>query len=194
MPSAGWYTDPSEPSGQRYWDGAAWTEHTAPGAAPPSPPPQEAQWGDVPPASQQPMRSYTVEPDRGSKAPIVAVFVVIALVILVIGGAIALVVMARDDDSDPVEPSTSSFVMPTAVPPSAPSGQGQADDAATRSACETERAAVTTAIAAAKASTEAGSPATPGEFLMDPSQFDSYRWTGTSPDDWALEPIGTPPC
>ena len=28
-PPAGWYPDPGRPGGQRYWDGAAWTEHTA---------------------------------------------------------------------------------------------------------------------------------------------------------------------
>lgn len=31
-PPAGWYPDPEDASGQRYWDGSAWTEHTAPGA------------------------------------------------------------------------------------------------------------------------------------------------------------------
>ena len=28
-PPAGWYPDPARPGGQRYWDGAAWTQHTA---------------------------------------------------------------------------------------------------------------------------------------------------------------------
>jgi uncharacterized RDD family membrane protein YckC len=28
----GWYPDPNAPGQQRYWDGAAWTENTAPGA------------------------------------------------------------------------------------------------------------------------------------------------------------------
>ena len=30
---AGWYPDPSGSGQQRYWDGSAWTEHYAPGAA-----------------------------------------------------------------------------------------------------------------------------------------------------------------
>ncbi len=29
-PPAGWYPDSSQPGTQRYWDGAQWTEHTAP--------------------------------------------------------------------------------------------------------------------------------------------------------------------
>lgn len=31
---AGWYADPSQPAQQRYWDGAVWTEHTAPSSQP----------------------------------------------------------------------------------------------------------------------------------------------------------------
>jgi hypothetical protein len=27
---AGWYADPNDPTGLRYWDGSTWTEHTAP--------------------------------------------------------------------------------------------------------------------------------------------------------------------
>lgn len=30
-PPAGWYPDPQDDSRQRYWDGSAWTEHTADG-------------------------------------------------------------------------------------------------------------------------------------------------------------------
>ena len=30
---AGWYPDPWDPRAQRYWDGAQWTQHTAPAAA-----------------------------------------------------------------------------------------------------------------------------------------------------------------
>ena len=34
----GWYPEPGSPTGQRYWDGTAWTEHTTP-ATPTAPPP-----------------------------------------------------------------------------------------------------------------------------------------------------------
>ncbi|WP_084124771.1 DUF2510 domain-containing protein [Demequina sp. NBRC 110054] len=30
VPPAAWYADPTQPNTVRYWDGAAWTEHTAP--------------------------------------------------------------------------------------------------------------------------------------------------------------------
>ncbi len=51
---AGWYPDPSDPSSQRYWDGAQWTEHTratpaeasgGPAAAPTDDPTQAAAAG-----------------------------------------------------------------------------------------------------------------------------------------------------
>jgi hypothetical protein len=29
LPPAGWYPDPHDATGQRYWDGAQWTEHSA---------------------------------------------------------------------------------------------------------------------------------------------------------------------
>lgn len=32
MTAAGWYQDPYDPSRLRWWDGARWTEHSAPGA------------------------------------------------------------------------------------------------------------------------------------------------------------------
>ncbi len=36
-PPAGWYQDPHGSDGLRWWDGARWTEHTAPGSQPPKP-------------------------------------------------------------------------------------------------------------------------------------------------------------
>lgn len=36
-PPAGWYPDPDVADQQRYWDGADWTEHTAPASVPPPP-------------------------------------------------------------------------------------------------------------------------------------------------------------
>lgn len=51
---AGWYPDPTVPGQRRYWDGTAWTEHTAAGAgAPPTagsagPAPRDASTGQGP--------------------------------------------------------------------------------------------------------------------------------------------------
>lgn len=49
---AGWYPDPDGTGGQRYWDGAAWTEHRAP-AQTPTPPPEPTAPAE-PPAAQEP--------------------------------------------------------------------------------------------------------------------------------------------
>lgn len=40
-PPAGWYPDPQDNTRQRYWDGNAWTEHTAPGQQASSAPAQQ---------------------------------------------------------------------------------------------------------------------------------------------------------
>ncbi len=45
---AGWYDDPESPGRRRYWDGAHWTEHYAPGAQAPTQP----MSGVVPPVQQ----------------------------------------------------------------------------------------------------------------------------------------------
>lgn len=46
-PVPGWYHDPERPTGLRYWDGRAWTEHRqGPAAAAPPPPPRLAPAAD----------------------------------------------------------------------------------------------------------------------------------------------------
>lgn len=91
---SGWYDDPANPQNIRYWDGAAWTNHTSPKAAaapapsaqPPASPPQSAPtspgpqdgsgaaspWGGVPQSSQQgaPVTGATSGPAApGAPAP-----------------------------------------------------------------------------------------------------------------------------
>lgn len=61
-PAAGWFADPAGQSGLRWWDGTAWTEHTAP-------------WPDPAPAP-----APTPPPRRRSRA------LIITLVVVVIGG------------------------------------------------------------------------------------------------------------
>ncbi|QNE34938.1 DUF2510 domain-containing protein [Leifsonia shinshuensis] len=67
-PPAGWYADPAASGLVRYWDGAAWTEHTAPHApVPPAAAPFVSSSGDAPhtadpsyrdPAGYAPAQSY----------------------------------------------------------------------------------------------------------------------------------------
>jgi hypothetical protein len=53
-PPAGWYPDTQKPGTQRYWDGAQWTEHTAPLDTPPPPPVQPVEPAQFPIVGQMP--------------------------------------------------------------------------------------------------------------------------------------------
>ncbi|WP_206428264.1 DUF2510 domain-containing protein [Plantibacter sp. PA-3-X8] len=61
---AGWYTDYSDPTQQRYWDGAAWTTHTAPAAVTP---PQQAATA---PLVNQPLQLQKSAPPAFAAAPV----------------------------------------------------------------------------------------------------------------------------
>lgn len=52
-PTAGWYDDPRDPSGLRYWDGAAWTEHVTAREQPPPPTATPVQYQGGPLGQQQ---------------------------------------------------------------------------------------------------------------------------------------------
>lgn len=81
----GWYDDPEDGNGQRYWDGQAWTPHrqqkpvSQPAAAPSLPPPQPAP--GYPPAGPSP---------RGSRNPAVLIGVILAVIVLGVGGFFAV--------------------------------------------------------------------------------------------------------
>jgi hypothetical protein len=99
----GWYDDPEDSNGQRYWDGQAWTPHRqrksaaqpspapnlpppqpapAPGGAYPPPAPQQAAWQapGYPPAGPSPQRSNNLA---------LIIGVIVGVIVLVVGGIFA---------------------------------------------------------------------------------------------------------
>jgi hypothetical protein len=77
-PSPGWYPDPQVGGQQRWWDGTAWTDHTAPlcGAGPgQQPAPEQSAWtgGGVPRSA--PIGAGTTPPDTWLWQSIVATVV-----------------------------------------------------------------------------------------------------------------------
>jgi hypothetical protein len=75
---AGWYPDPGDAGSQRYWDGARWTEHTAP-AAPATAPPTAPAAGPIGTA----VPGYAPAPSAVTISPAVIVGGLGAVLILV---------------------------------------------------------------------------------------------------------------
>lgn len=98
---AGWYDDPEDSNGQRYWDGQNWTPHRqqkplavqAPAPGPP-PPNQQAQW--LPPG-QQPGGP---RPQR-SNNPVVIIGLIAAIVVLAAGAFFAYQHFGKSHPSSP---------------------------------------------------------------------------------------------
>ena len=70
-PKAGWYQDPQDPQGLRYWDGAQWTSQTCQPTPPPPPLSQSSAFGDLtlmppPQAVSNPTRKGVVLKSAGS--------------------------------------------------------------------------------------------------------------------------------
>jgi Protein of unknown function (DUF2510) len=96
----GWYDDPEDSNGQRYWDGQAWTPHrqrkpfSGQSSAPNLPPPQPTQASNVaypPPPGQQgpwlpPGQQPAGPPPQRSSNPIVIIGVIVAIFVLAVGG------------------------------------------------------------------------------------------------------------
>lgn len=74
---AGWYPDPKMPGTQRYWDGTEWSDHVAPA-----------------PNSQRP-----AQPDNSA---LVAVGIVTALLLPIVGFIVGCVVAGRDSKTGAV--------------------------------------------------------------------------------------------
>ncbi|KQO98681.1 DUF2510 domain-containing protein [Leifsonia sp. Leaf264] len=122
-PPAGWYDDPSDQTIQRYWDGAAWTTHTAPKTAPA--PPAATQVIPAAPAApvvQSPQQAVGYDPSvyqstnvAGQVKPAmsrktITWIIVVVVAIVVIGMVSALIRGASDrqDRREPVAQATTS--------------------------------------------------------------------------------------
>ena len=67
QPPAGWYPDPQDATQQRYWDGTAWTGHTAAAGAASSAPVGDAAAGAAIPSSAAP--AWSMPADAGMADP-----------------------------------------------------------------------------------------------------------------------------
>lgn len=97
-PPPGWYTDPRDARLLRYWDGTAWTAHTAP----------------VPHLRMSPAVQATrmqAQPGRGASARVpwwgVVTAVVVALLLLLVG-VVSVVVSGDDSPVESAQPSSSA--------------------------------------------------------------------------------------
>ncbi|MFH8612773.1 DUF2510 domain-containing protein [Streptomyces sp. NPDC018029] len=114
----GWYPDPHQPTVERWWDGAAWTEHRR---TPEPPQVAPAQQGFGPP--QDATSVMPVASRGGGRAKVVALGVAGAvLVAAIVTGAVAL----TKDDGDP----QGGTPAPSATAESSPTPTGSEEESA----------------------------------------------------------------
>ncbi|MBC7267389.1 MAG: DUF2510 domain-containing protein [Streptomyces sp.] len=96
-PPPGWYTDPSAPHLERWWDGTAWTDHRrAPG--------QQAATAAPPPSA----------PRGGGPAGVKTVAVTTAAAVVVAAIVTGVILLGKDDGTGPVaDPTVSATVEQT---------------------------------------------------------------------------------
>ncbi|WP_062305975.1 DUF2510 domain-containing protein [Demequina subtropica] len=101
-PAAGWYPDPSDATRQRWWDGAAWTEQTAPAGAEPF-----AAAGTDPFAQPEPVRRNPWKIVGSAVAALVVGY-------LVYSGVVAAIEGATGDDDAPAVGAEGARAIPAA--------------------------------------------------------------------------------
>lgn len=118
QPPPGWYPDPGVAQQLRYWDGAAWTDHVAPGEAQP----QTSTGSSLPVADRTPGRdrNFTLWAGIGAAA-------IIAAVVVIVVSILAAAVGPNGTSSGPAAPRpTATQPSPTAPPSSAAPSPGSA--------------------------------------------------------------------
>ncbi|MFC7310623.1 DUF2510 domain-containing protein [Streptomyces monticola] len=114
----GWYPDPTVPSLERWWDGAAWTEHTRDRGGPDGPPPGHFGPALAPPGHPAPGRSG--EASRRAKAAALGAAGLVLVASIVTGA----VVLGRDDG----DPEARTPASPKPPSGSSSSGTPSQDD------------------------------------------------------------------
>ena len=111
----GWYDDPEDANGQRYWDGQSWTPHrqrkpvSQPSSAPNLPPPQPVPAHNVayppPPGQQAPWQAPGYQPGgsppQRSGNPMLVIGVIVAVLVLAVGGFFGYKHFAKKQPASP---------------------------------------------------------------------------------------------
>lgn len=124
-PPAGWYTDPTNPDQQRYWDGSTWTGHTAPGAsAAPHPAEPAAPATQLYQTAPQPQPAATAGGWAGMPTKTKAMIIGGAALALVVGisGVSAAINVGQNERSAPaaVQITPTPVATPTPIPSAVP--------------------------------------------------------------------------
>jgi len=99
---AGWYPDPENPSRQRYWDGASWTDQlsdaaqTPPSDAPPEPAAAPGPAPPMPPVGHEPAVApgpAPPMPPAGGEMPAKKGRSPLKIILAIVGGLLALLIL-----------------------------------------------------------------------------------------------------
>lgn len=86
----GWYPDPQDARGERWWDGRAWTDQLRPATTPPPPPAWAAPGVAGPPTEQVPTAPQQPEGRKRSRVALVVVGLLVVLALVAGGVALLL--------------------------------------------------------------------------------------------------------
>lgn len=164
MTEPGWYPDPYQGGQQRYWDGAAWTEHVHPSS---------------PPAAV---------PAGGSSR---TGLVIAAMAVVLVVAAVVTFLVVRDDGSSTADRDDSSSERDSDEGDGGGGGIDASQFRAEVRACEVERRTIATALEAWKAVEPGGPVSSTGlplslDQLAEPGPA-NFLVEAPDPDDWSYD-------